>query len=572
MLIQADYTLFLYPAEPIQYKSPPACPIVPFLKKSPIRKPEATTYAEYCLKQESGGGKWVSGHRFASVINYNTQLLTLNPIIMKKQLLFGSLLALSGFANAQWSPFPFSLNIYKTDTAGNVAIGSGLLMPSKQLEIFTNTFDDGLKITQRHSGASGVFLNNVTPRGRNYGVFSYGAGSSYAGGFGVYDYKDNAFRFHIDSTGNVGIGTITPDLSKLHVKKGHHTAVSGPNYNRYGGFFELDATADGIYTGVNSYVTADYDGNNAFGVVGHVHGNSSSKQGDAVGVGGCATGRVTNLGGSFEAAQSANTNFNVAVFGYISGNSTNNWGGWFNGPVYATAFTTVSDKNLKENIRPMSGAVDKIKQLKPSVYSYKTADFNGMNLPEGEQMGLIAQDVESVFPELIKEVKSFDKRNDKNEVVASIPGFKSVNYLHLIPLLISGAQEQQRSIEQLSAINADLQKQLDEQKQLIHELSQKMTGISSPGSPEGGFRMLQNEPNPFSNETVIRYTLPQSVGQAVMLVYDLTGKQMASFPITEKGSSALTLSSDSLVAGIYIYSIVADGKVLDSKRMVVTGK
>jgi hypothetical protein len=70
----------------------------------------------------------------------------------------------------------------------------------------------------------------------------------------------------------------------------------------------------------------------------------------------------------------------------------------------------------------------------------------------------------------------------------------------------------------------------------------------------------------------VKYTLPQSISDAFMAVYDLTGKQITTFPIRDKGTSSLTITSENLAAGIYIYSIVADGKVVDSKRMIVAEK
>ena len=87
-----------------------------------------------------------------------------------------------------------------------------------------------------------------------------------------------------------------------------------------------------------------------------------------------------------------------------------------------------------------------------------------------------------------------------------------------------------------------------------------------------GFSMEQNIPNPFSRETVVNYTLPQQTGSAYMAVYDLSGKQIASFPLNQKGSSAITISSEKLAAGVYIYSIIDDGKLMDSKRMIVEDK
>jgi hypothetical protein len=70
----------------------------------------------------------------------------------------------------------------------------------------------------------------------------------------------------------------------------------------------------------------------------------------------------------------------------------------------------------------------------------------------------------------------------------------------------------------------------------------------------------------------VKYTLPTTISNAFMAVYDLTGKQITTFPINERGSASVVLTSDKLSAGIYIYSIVADGKVVDSKRMIVAEK
>ena len=75
----------------------------------------------------------------------------------------------------------------------------------------------------------------------------------------------------------------------------------------------------------------------------------------------------------------------------------------------------------------------------------------------------------------------------------------------------------------------------------------------------------------FNGQTTVKYNLPNSITNAHMAVYDLTGKQLASFPITERGASSI-ITTEKLVAGIYIYSIVADGKVVDSKRMIVSEK
>jgi len=241
-----------------------------------------------------------------------------------------------------------------------------------------------------------------------------------------------------------------------------------------------------------------------------------------------------------------------------SGGAGPNWGGFFVGDVYSTTNFFPSDRQLKSDIKPLTSALDKIMLLKPSTYNYKYEDFKGLSLPRTPQMGLIAQELEEVFPDLVKET-GMPGRGDDGTVIATGKTFKTINYVSLIPVLISAIQEQQ--------------KQIIEQRQLINDLQKtsSSTGLNEINTADG-FAMLQNEPNPFNGETVVKYTLPAEVRTAGMLIYDLSGKQVASFPITEKGSSSITITSERLAAGIYIYSIVADNKIVDTKRMVVAEK
>jgi len=293
---------------------------------------------------------------------------------------------------------------------------------------------------------------------------------------------------------------------------------------------------------------------------------------------------ANSFGGAFSAGNNVGTgNVTIGVYGKLdpttgpnsagictgvygddwstggSGGAGPNWGGFFVGDVYSTTNFYPSDRQLKSNIQPMQNALDKIMALKPSTYVYKYQDFKGMSLPKTSQMGLIAQELEEVFPDLVKET-GMPERGEDGTVTSSGKTFKAINYVSLIPVLISAMQEQQ--------------KQIVEQREQISDLSQKLattTGINEL-SNNSGFSMSQNEPNPFNGETVVKYTLPAQVKTASMMIYDLTGKQIAVLPITEKGSSSITLTSEKLAAGIYIYSIVADNKIIDSKRMVVANK
>ena len=85
-----------------------------------------------------------------------------------------------------------------------------------------------------------------------------------------------------------------------------------------------------------------------------------------------------------------------------------------------------------------------------------------------------------------------------------------------------------------------------------------------------GNRLWSNVPNPFKQETRIRYALTDNVREARLCIYDLSGKQLACHRLMGRGESAFTLRAASLMPGIYLYSLIADGKVVDTHRMVVT--
>ena len=119
-----------------------------------------------------------------------------------------------------------------------------------------------------------------------------------------------------------------------------------------------------------------------------------------------------------------------------------------------------SDAKLKQNIKPIQSMIDKIMQLKPSSYQYRTEEYK-MNLPKGNQFGLIAQDIQKVFPELVADqVKpaSFDK--ETNEKLSDEVKYLGINYTGLIPIIISGIQEQQQRIKMLEEENVQLKKDM----------------------------------------------------------------------------------------------------------------
>lgn len=96
------------------------------------------------------------------------------------------------------------------------------------------------------------------------------------------------------------------------------------------------------------------------------------------------------------------------------------------GSVTAQSFIYTSDASLKENVKLLNNSLDKIERLEGVSFTWKK---NGV-----EEIGLIAQDVEKVLPEL---------------VVTSEDGLKAVKYGNIVALLIEAVKEQQAEINEL---------------------------------------------------------------------------------------------------------------------------
>jgi hypothetical protein len=150
-------------------------------------------------------------------------------------------------------------------------------------------------------------------------------------------------------------------------------------------------------------------------------------------------------------ATSFSGNNAYGIYATASGGSSSNWAGYFSGNVYSSGSYQGSDRKLKSDIQPMNNAVQLIKALKPSIYLYKTSEYGQMQLPEGKQYGLIADEVKQVFPSMVKQVVQPAKfENDDRStgrMLADEVTFEAVNYTAMIPVLIAAMQEQQAMIE-----------------------------------------------------------------------------------------------------------------------------
>ena len=229
-----------------------------------------------------------------------------------------------------------------------------------------------------------------------------------------------------------------------------------------------------------------------------------------------------------------------------------------------------SDERLKDNIRPLDNCISIIKQLNPKTYNFKNSQFPNHSLPYGDQNGLIAQDVQTVLPGLIKGYK-VPARTDSlgtTDTTGTTDSYMAINYEGIIPILIGAVKEQQQSIDSMRMALAAAQLQIDNCCASSGNIQRRSVNVELSNATE--IILNQNSPNPFSEETYITYVIPENVSKAMIIIFDNSGVVMKRVTIEERGEGSIHVFAEKLSAGIYSYSLVADGKTIDTKKMVCT--
>ena len=110
---------------------------------------------------------------------------------------------------------------------------------------------------------------------------------------------------------------------------------------------------------------------------------------------------------------------------------------WVQGTAHATGQWTSSDAGFKKNILTIDNSLDRLTRIRGTRFEFRTDEFKDYNFDDGPQYGLIAQEIEDLFPELVKTERD---------------GYKSVNYNGMIPVLIEAIKEQQKQINKLNQL------------------------------------------------------------------------------------------------------------------------
>lgn len=263
------------------------------------------------------------------------------------------------------------------------------------------------------------------------------------------------------------------------------------------------------------------------------------------------------------------------------------YAGYFAGPTYvkgtltATEVITPSDITLKENIisieeeeETVGSTLDNLMNMNVIKYTYKPQPVpddqeedeldaeerlllgskvqtqnNLLLMSQQKHYGLSAQEIREIYPDVVRENQD---------------GTLGVNYIELVPILIRSIQELKAELNELKGVET---KPMMARAMTVDE--EETTDVHEATSIPIEATLAQNTPNPFTERTTIRFTLPTNTKNAYIYIFDMSGKMHKQVPVVSSMDS-ITIEGHELPAGMYIYSLVISGKEVKTRRMILT--
>ena len=268
--------------------------------------------------------------------------------------------------------------------------------------------------------------------------------------------------------------------------------------------------------------------------------------------------------------------------------------------IAGSGFVIMSDGRIKKNIRTEVPGLAFINRLQPVMYNFdldaldelqksddpkinafqdslrstrspETTEIDAKSRAKKEKIvysGFIAQDVEKAARSVGYDFSGIDAPENGK-------GAYGLRYAEFVVPLVKAVQE-------LSEQNDRLQNMIDELNQKVEKLegntpvinlrsdTEKNTTTDLSNTMVEQCKLYQNAPNPFDQNTQIKFYIPESIQFAQLCIYNLQGTQIKQIVIVQRGEGSQLISGSELTAGMYLYALIVDGKLADTKQMILT--
>ena len=250
----------------------------------------------------------------------------------------------------------------------------------------------------------------------------------------------------------------------------------------------------------------------------------------------------------------------------------------------ADRFYLSSEDRNKSSVKKINNALSKIKRLNSVSYRYTPVEINNVPIvpvdekelsdkekkdmqfaesvrkarEKGEaRYGFMTSEVAKVFPEL---------------VLTDDDGNQYVDYVELIPVMVSAIQELSEKNNNGNGNNG--------------HGNGNGHGNNGHGNGNGHGHGDETEPEDasvmdyavlyqakvyrYSDDVTIEYYLPKEVKVSEIHFMDLTGSLIVSYQVYDRGEGKLVLKGETLKPGMYLYSLVTDNEIIETKKLMLT--
>lgn len=333
----------------------------------------------------------------------------------------------------------------------------------------------------------------------------------------------------------------------------------------YGGYFRGVGASGGSSYNYGLFATASGSDASTENYAGYFEVNGSGAAvtyGIQSWISGATNNGIDNYAGRFRNTTTGISGTNYGIRAECAGST--NWAGFFDGRAGNSGGTfTTSDSILKTNIKPLSSAMALLDRLNPMEYNFDVAKYGHLGVPDGLHFGFLAQDYAHVFPQLVANANYPGEVDAQGKVIHDPMDYKMINREELIPILVAAFKELKQQVDACGCggLRQGLNQILPNENLTEVELANSQT-----------IYLDQNVPNPFETETNITYNIPENINAAKIIFYNNNGNVLKEVEIRHKGAGTIKVYATELTAGIYNYSLIADGKVMDTKKMVKAQK
>ena len=370
-------------------------------------------------------------------------------------------------------------------------------------------------------------------------------------------------QLKVYQNGNVGIGS-TLTTAESHLNIGNRT-YSDSTYN-------VGLTS-------SSLLAKQYN----IGVDGWAHSNSAANSRIAMGVRGIAGNGTAGYNYGVAGILKGTRN-GAAVFGAVESENgyciNGQYAGYFNGDMKSTGVakmrlvnSPIDFNGYSSTLEPLAFPFEIISMMTPVKRTIRvptggtTRDFEMDDDYTSENFG--NENSEEDESRLYHFVSYYDiiangTLAQSHLMLTDASEHRYLNYTEIIPLLVAAVKQLENRVNTL-----------EDSLALANSYLMENGGTEDISAPRLAAHnmsdciLYQNNPNPFTENTVIKYSVPEDAGDAWIYVFDMQGAMLKQLRLDTK-TDRIILQGGNLKPGMYLYSLIVNGKEVDTKRMILS--